>query len=271
MHSSPAVRPLASQTQRCGVTTALLSVPICRVDGRMMASDGLPNMGTAVTRVLVVEDDPATREALQFVLQRVGGFDTTVAETGGAAIAAFARGGFDAILLDLRLPDMSGLDVCRAVRRESRIPIMVMSAQADEVDVVVGLELGADDYMVKPLGTGELVARLRVLTRPVAAEDASIVTVGPLKLDPASRTATVAGEPLRLVGKVFDLALELGRNQGRAMSRQELLRAVWGPDFGGYERTLDVHIHRLRRLLADSPMGAGCVQTVRGVGFRLDA
>ena len=97
-------------------------------------------------------------------------------------------------------------------------------------------------------GTGELVARLRVLTRPVAAEDASIVTVGPLKLDPASRTATVAGEPLRLVGKVFDLALELGRNQGRAMSRQELLRAVWGPDFGGYERTLDVHIHRTRHL-----------------------
>ncbi|MFM2438286.1 MAG: hypothetical protein RLZ55_1105 [Actinomycetota bacterium] len=229
-----------------------------------------PARGPAVTRVLVVEDDPATREALQFVLQRVGGFETSVAATGGEALAAFARDHFDAILLDLRLPDISGLDVCRAVRRESGVPILIMSAMADEVDIVVGLELGADDYMVKPVGTGELVARLRVLTRAQHPEQSPVVTAGSLHLDPLDRSATIAGEPVHLVGKLFDLALELARSPGRAIPRQELLKAVWGTDFDGYERTLDVHVHRLRKLLAESEMGAGCLTTVRGVGFRFD-
>lgn len=224
-----------------------------------------------MTRVLIVEDDAATRDALQFVLQRVGGFDATVAPTGGAALTAIAERGFDAIVLDLRLPDMSGLDVCRDLRRTgSRVPILMMSALADEVDVVVGLELGADDYMVKPISTGELVARLRALTRAQTRDDASAVTAGALRLHPGERTATIDGEPVHLVGKLFDLALELARNPGRAMSRSELIAAVWGSDFDGYERTLDVHVHRLRKVLGETPQAARCLTTVRGIGFRLD-
>jgi two-component system, OmpR family, response regulator RegX3 len=213
-------------------------------------------------RVLIVEDEDAIAEPLAEGLRREG-FDVDRAATGKEALAA---GEADVVLLDLRLPDMDGLDVCRRIREHSAVPIIVVTARGEEADRVVGLELGADDYVVKPFGIRELIARIRAVTRRShgAVVDA-VLRVGELEVDPRSRRARVGGRELDLTPKEFDLLAALARDPGAAVSRRRLLGEVWETSWYGSSKTIDVHVAALRRKLGDSEW----IQTVRGVGFRL--
>jgi DNA-binding response OmpR family regulator len=215
-------------------------------------------------RVLVVEDEEAIAEPLAEGLRREG-FTVTVAGTGAEALAADEA---DVVLLDLRLPDIDGLDVCRELRARSDVPIIVVTARGEEVDRVVGLELGADDYVVKPFGIRELIARIRAVTRRSqgSAVDAPI-NIGELQLDERGRRVTIGGEALDLTPKEFDLLSALARDPGAVVSRRRLLEEVWNTSWYGSTKTIDVHVAALRRKLGD----AALIETVRGVGFRLRA
>jgi DNA-binding response OmpR family regulator len=215
-------------------------------------------------RVLVVEDEEAIAEPLAEGLRREG-FTVTVAGTGAEALAADEA---DVVLLDLRLPDIDGLDVCRELRARSDVPIIVVTARGEEVDRVVGLELGADDYVVKPFGIRELIARIRAVTRRSQgrAVDAPI-NIGELQLDERGRRVTIGGEALDLTPKEFDLLSALARDPGAVVSRRRLLEEVWNTSWYGSTKTIDVHVAALRRKLGD----AALIETVRGVGFRLRA
>jgi two-component system, OmpR family, response regulator RegX3 len=213
-------------------------------------------------RVLIVEDEDAIAEPLAEGLRREG-FDVDRAATGAEALAA---GEADVVLLDLRLPDMDGLDVCRRIREHSAVPIIVVTARGEEADRVVGLELGADDYVVKPFGIRELIARIRAVTRrSQGAVVDGVLRVGELEVDPRSRRARVGGRELDLTPKEFDLLVALARDPGAAVSRRRLLEEVWETSWYGSSKTIDVHVAALRRKLGDSQW----IQTVRGVGFRL--
>jgi two-component system response regulator RegX3 len=215
-------------------------------------------------RVLVVEDEETIAEPLAEGLRREG-FTVTVAGTGAEALAAEDA---DVVLLDLRLPDIDGLDVCRQLRARSDVPIIVVTARGEEVDRVVGLELGADDYVVKPFGTRELIARIRAVTRRSRGRSTDgPIRIGELELDERSRRATIGGEELDLTPKEFDLLVALGRDPGAVVSRQRLLEDVWNTSWYGSTKTIDVHVAALRRKLGD----AGLIETIRGVGFRLRA
>jgi DNA-binding response OmpR family regulator len=213
-------------------------------------------------RVLVVEDEKAIADPLAEGLRREG-FIVTVAGTAAEALAAPES---DVILLDLRLPDGDGLDVCRELRARSDVPIIVVTARGEEVDRVVGLELGADDYVVKPFGIRELIARIRAVTRRAQgrAQDAP-VRIGELELDERGRHASIRGEELDLTAKEFDLLAALARDPGAVVSRQRLLEDVWNTSWYGSTKTIDVHVAALRRKLGDPRL----IETVRGVGFRL--
>jgi DNA-binding response OmpR family regulator len=213
-------------------------------------------------RVLIVEDEGPIAEPLAEGLRREG-FEVEWAATGGAALEA---GEPDVVLLDLRLPDMDGLDVCRTIRARSDVPIIIVTARGDEPDRVVGLELGADDYVVKPFGLRELIARIRAVTRRgrTAAADGS-VQVGELEVDSRARRVRLGGRELDLTPKEFDVLAMLARDPGAVVSRRSLLDEVWETSWYGSTRTIDVHIAALRRKLGD----AGWIETVRGVGFRL--
>jgi two-component system response regulator RegX3 len=215
-------------------------------------------------RVLVVEDEDAIAEPLAEGLRREG-FEVARASTGGEALAA---GETDVILLDLRLPDMDGLDVCRRVRERSAVPIIVVTARGEEADRVVGLELGADDYVVKPFGLRELIARIRAVTRRTydRAPDAPL-RVGALDVDTRARRVHMDGREVELTPKEFDLLAALARDPGAAVSRRRLLEEVWDTSWYGSTKTIDVHVAALRRKLGDP----GLIETVRGVGFRLHA
>lgn len=225
--------------------------------------------------LLVIEDDPAIAEPLVRGLQRAG-FTVTHAPDGATALRAAA---VDLILLDLGLPDIDGTDLCRRLRAQSDVPIIIVSARDDEVDRVVGLELGADDYVVKPFGLRELVARIRAVLRrrgPVAEGPPATVgttegddghhttTVGPLIVDRRTRRVTVAGNIVHLTPKEFDLLAALAEDPGAVCARRELLEDVWEGDWYGSTRTLDAHVAALRR-----KVGASSIETVRGIGFRL--
>ena len=214
-------------------------------------------------RVLVVEDDDAIAVPLAAGLEREG-FGVTRAATGGAALQAE---GVDVVLLDLGLPDMDGFDVCRRLRSRSDIPILVISARGEEVDRVIGLELGADDYLVKPFGFRELVARIRAVTRRTTAspDTARSQTIGELTIDRRTRRVRVSGAALSFTPKEFDLLACLCEHPGTVMTRQQLLDEVWDPHWYGPSRTIDVHVASIRKKLGD----ARWVETVRGVGFRL--
>jgi two-component system, OmpR family, response regulator RegX3 len=216
-------------------------------------------------RVLVVEDEEAIAEPLAEGLRREG-FDVAIARTGGEALAAEAA---DIVLLDLRLPDMDGLDVCRQLRESSDVPIIVVTARGEEVDRVVGLELGADDYVVKPFGLRELIARIRAVARRSERRRATDGThrIGGLEIDERRRGATMEGAPLDLTPKEFDLLLVLARDPGAVVNRRRLLEEVWNTSWSGSTKTIDVHVAALRRKLGDPSL----VETVRGVGFRLRA
>jgi two-component system response regulator RegX3 len=225
--------------------------------------------------VLLVEDEESISAPLADALGREG-FTTEVAATAAAALAAAERVHPDVVLLDLMLPDGSGLDVCRALRASSQVPIIMLTARDDEADRVVGLELGADDYVTKPFSARELVARIRAVLRRVPqpseepSEDAPI-EVGALRVDPASRLATLGGERVELSRKEFDLLRLLVAEAGRVVTRERLLQDVWDTSWFGSTKTLDVHVAGLRKKLGDSAETPRYIHTVRGVGFRFAA
>ena len=215
-------------------------------------------------QVLLVEDDDAIAEPLVKGLAREG-FDVDRVATGEAAVA---HGPVDVVLLDLGLPDLDGYEVCRRLRAASEVPIIVVTARGDEVDRVIGLELGADDYLVKPFGFRELVARIRAVTRRTARRDEvvdEVVVVGDLEVDVRAHRVRVAGDEVSLTPKEFDLLALLASDPGAVRTRDEILESVWDPHWYGPTKTLDVHVASLRRKLGDP----GCIETVRGVGFRL--
>ena len=218
----------------------------------------------ADVRVLIVEDEDAIAEPLAEGLRREG-FDVARAATGADALAAAP---VDVVLLDLRLPDRDGLDVCRELRARSAVPIIVVTARGEEADRVVGLELGADDYVVKPFGLRELIARIRAVTRRThGGHEGAVVRIGDLEVDTRARRASVAGRHVELTQKEFDLLAALARDPGAVLSRRRLLEDVWETSWYGSTKTIDVHVAALRRKLGDPAR----IETVRGVGFRLRA
>ena len=213
-------------------------------------------------KVLLVEDEDSIAEPLAEGLRREG-FTVERAATGAEALAA---GPADVVLLDLRLPDTDGYAVCRGLRERSDVPIIMVTARGEEVDKVIGLELGADDYVVKPFGLRELIARIHAVTRRTQpAPAAGPLHVGALEVDVRARRALLDGAELALTAKEFDLLAALAAEPGAAVTRQQLLRQVWDTDWYGQTKTIDVHVGSLRRKLGDP----GWIETVRGVGFRL--
>ena len=222
-------------------------------------------------RVLLVEDEASIAEPFARALGREG-FDAEVAPTAAAARAAFARRRPSIVLLDLTLPDGDGRDLCRQWRSETGVPIIMLTARGTETDRVVGLELGADDYVVKPFSVAEVAARIRAVLRraqPPAAVAPQPVALGDLRIDPATRSATLRGADLGLARKEFDLLARLARDAGRVVSREDLMSDVWDENWFGSTKTLDVHVGFLRRKLGDDAADPRYLRTVRGVGFML--
>jgi two-component system response regulator RegX3 len=222
--------------------------------------------------VLLVEDEQSIATPFARALTR-GGFRATVARTGAEAMAKMSEIAPDVVLLDLSLPDADGRDVCRRIRADSDVPIIMVTASGTVTDRVVGLELGADDYIVKPFATGEVIARIRaVLRRGRTAPAASApVEIRGLKLDPAARRVWLDGRELELTRKEFDLLARLAADVGHVVARESLMSDVWDMNWFGSTKTLDVHVAWLRRKLGDDPASPRYIQTVRGVGFRLAA
>ena len=225
-----------------------------------------------MTRVLVVEDEESFSDALSYMLRREG-FDAVVAETGPQALAEFDRTGADIVLLDLMLPGIPGTEVCRALRARSSVPIIMLTAKDSEIDKVVGLELGADDYVTKPYSARELVARIRaVLRRHGDGETPAegVLEAGPVRMDVERHTVSVDGRSVALPLKEFDLLEFLLRNAGRVLTRAQLIDRVWGADYVGDTKTLDVHVKRLRAKLEPDPATPKYLLTVRGLGYKLE-
>jgi two-component system, OmpR family, response regulator RegX3 len=220
--------------------------------------------------VLLVEDERSIAEPFANALGR-SGFHTTVAATGTRAIELAATLDPDVVLLDLTLPDLDGRDVCRRIRQASDVPIIMVTASGAVTDRVVGLELGADDYVVKPFAVGEVVARIRAVLRRgrTGGPDGRQLTVDELRIDPGSRRAWLASREIELTRKEFDLLARLARDAGRVVTREALMSDVWDMNWFGSTKTLDVHIAWLRRKLGDEPAAPTYIHTVRGIGFRL--
>ena len=225
--------------------------------------------------VLLVEDEEAITAPLSEALTREG-FDTEVARTAGEALALAGHARPDLVLLDVMLPDGSGFDVCRELRRNSRVPIIMLTARGDETDRIVGLEIGADDYVVKPFSAREVVARIRAVLRRTEGSDRSdgsddAMEIGAVRLDPARRSVTLAGEAVDLSRKEFDLLQLLMANAGAVVPRERIIEEVWDTTWFGQTKTLDVHVSSLRKKLGDDPASPTYVHTARGVGFRFAA
>lgn len=220
-------------------------------------------------RILLVEDEAAYRDPLAFKLGR-DGFDVVAVATGPEALTALTEE-TDLVLLDLMLPGMSGIEVCRAIRARSRVPIIMVTAKDGEIDKVVGLEIGADDYVTKPYSYRELVARMNaVLRRTAPAEqEETVLRVGPLTMDVDRHEVLLRGEPLALPLREFELLEFLLRNAGRVLTRGQIIDRVWGPGYVGDTKTLDVHVKRLRARIEDDPGHPGLIETVRGLGYKL--
>jgi len=222
-----------------------------------------------VTKILVVEDEDSFSDALAFLLQKEG-FETVVADTGPKAIAEFEKSGADLILLDLMLPGLSGTEVCRQIRTRSQVPIIMLTAKDTEVDKVVGLELGADDYVTKPYSSRELIARVRaVLRRQEEPDEVSGVLVGGnVRMDIERHIVSVDNVTISLPLKEFELLEFLMRNSGRVPTRIQLIDRVWGSDYVGDTKTLDVHVKRLRAKIEKDPASPEMIETVRGLGYK---
>ena len=225
-----------------------------------------------MTRVLVVEDEESFSDALSYMLRREG-YEVEVAATGPDALTAFERAGADLVLLDMMLPGLSGTEVCRTLRTRSHVPIIIVTARDAEVDKVVGLELGADDYVTKPFSSRELVARIRaVLRRGAEPEElmASTVEAGPVRMDVERHVVSVDGIQIPMPLKEFDLLELLLRNAGRVLTRGQLIDRVWGADYVGDTKTLDVHVKRLRSKIEPDPANPKYLVTVRGLGYKFE-
>jgi two-component system response regulator RegX3 len=226
-----------------------------------------------MTRVLVVEDEDSISEPLAYMLRKEG-FEVAIADDGPAGLAAFDRDGADLVLLDLMLPGLSGTEVCRELRTRSAVPVIMLTARDSEVDKVVGLELGADDYVTKPFSHRELVARIRAVLRrhggTAPADDGTALEAGPVRMDVDRHLVTVAGEAVQLPLKEFDLLELLLRNVGRVLTRGQLIDRVWGSDYVGDTKTLDVHVKRLRAKIEPDPASPKHLLTVRGLGYKLE-
>jgi two-component system response regulator RegX3 len=225
-----------------------------------------------VTRVLVVEDEESFSDALSYMLRKEG-FEVAVSATGPEALEEFDRGGADLVLLDLMLPGLPGTEVCRQLRTRSSVPVIMLTAKDSEIDKVVGLELGADDYVTKPFSSRELVARIRaVLRRRNEPEEPAAATLeaGPVRMDVERHTVSVDGTTVQLPLKEFELLEMLLRNAGRVLTRMQLIDRIWGADYVGDTKTLDVHVKRLRSKIEPDPAAPRHLITVRGLGYKLE-
>ncbi|MBP6996334.1 MAG: response regulator transcription factor [Phycicoccus sp.] len=225
-----------------------------------------------MTRILVVEDEVSFSDPLSYLLGKEG-YDVEVAETGPDGLAAFEARGADLVLLDLMLPGLSGVDVCRALRQRSNVPVIMLTAKDSEIDKVVGLELGADDYVTKPYSARELLARIKAVLRRLAEPEELLVTTlesGPVRMDVERHVVTADGRSVSLPLKEFELLELLLRNAGRVLTRGQLIDRVWGSDYVGDTKTLDVHIKRLRAKLEPDPSDPRHIITVRGLGYKFD-
>lgn len=227
-----------------------------------------------MTSVLIVEDEESLADPLAFLLRKEG-FEATVVADGPSALAEFERSGADIVLLDLMLPGMSGTDVCKQLRARSSVPVIMVTARDSEIDKVVGLELGADDYVTKPYSARELIARIRAVLRRGAENDDSaladgVLEAGPVRMDVERHVVSVNGSPITLPLKEFDLLEYLMRNSGRVLTRGQLIDRVWGADYVGDTKTLDVHVKRLRSKIESDPANPVHLVTVRGLGYKLE-
>ena len=223
-------------------------------------------------KILVVEDESSLSEPLAYLLGKEG-FDVVVSETGPDALEQFAKVGADLILLDLMLPGLSGTEVCKAIRATSDVPIIMLTAKDTEIDKVVGLELGADDYVTKPYSARELVARIRAVLRrrnDAPSSKESLITVGPVKIDADAHIVYINGVQTSFPLKEFELLEFLVRNAGRVVTRAQIIDRVWGSDYFGDTKTLDVHIKRLRAKIEVDPAEPVLIQTVRGLGYKFE-
>jgi len=226
-----------------------------------------------MTKILIVEDEASFSEALEFLLGKEG-FSVVVADNGADAVRKFDQGGIDLVLLDLMLPEVSGTEVCRQIRAKSRVPIIMLTAKDSEVDKVVGLEIGADDYVTKPYSSRELIARIRAVLRRNSGEgmesETGVMTVSGVRMDVDRHQVSVNGIAVSLPLKEFELLEFLMRNAGRVLTRMQLIDRVWGSDYVGDTKTLDVHIKRLRAKIETDPANPTLIQTVRGLGYKME-
>ena len=226
-----------------------------------------------MTKILIVEDEASFSEALEFLLGKEG-FSVVTAENGAEALRKFDQGAIDLVLLDLMIPEVSGTEVCRQIRAKSRVPIIMLTAKDSEVDKVVGLEIGADDYVTKPYSSRELMARIRAVLRRNSGEsidiEQGVMSVGPVRMDVERHQVFVKGIAVSLPLKEFELLEFLMRNAGRVLTRMQLIDRVWGSDYVGDTKTLDVHIKRLRSKIETDPANPTLIQTVRGLGYKME-
>ena len=225
-----------------------------------------------MTKILVVEDEASFSDALSYVLTKEG-YEVVVADTGDGAIATFDKVGADLVLLDLMLPGLSGTEVCRQLRSRSNVPIIMLTAKDTEVDKVVGLELGADDYVTKPYSKAELIARIKAVLRRQSDLSESIdpvLVAGPVRIDVERHQVNVNNESISLPLKEFELLEFLVRNSGRVLTRAQLIDRVWGSDYFGDTKTLDVHVKRLRAKIEKDPANPVFIQTIRGLGYKFE-
>jgi two-component system response regulator RegX3 len=226
-----------------------------------------------VSKVLIVEDEPAVRDALDYSL-RGEGFEVDAAPDGEAGLRAAQAGDYDVVILDLMLPKMSGTEVCRRLRSESAVPIIMLTAKGAELDRVLGLEIGADDYVTKPFSMAELIGRIRAILRRRQLDRSgatSMLRVGDLELDPIRHEVRIGGEPKRLTPSEFKLLLLLAQDPERVFSRREIMQHLWDSSYVGDQRACDIHISNLRQKIEEDPGNPARVETVRGVGYKLTA
>ncbi|HYY11190.1 MAG TPA: response regulator transcription factor [Kineosporiaceae bacterium] len=225
-----------------------------------------------MTRILVVEDEDSFSDPLSYLLRREG-YDVAVADDGPAALEEFDRNGADLVLLDLMLPGIPGTEVCRQLRARSNVPVIMLTAKDSEIDKVVGLELGADDYVTKPYSSRELVARVRAVLRRGAEPETLVPTTveaGPVRMDVERHVVTVNNRTVAMPLKEFELLEILLRNAGRVLTRMQLIDRVWGSDYVGDTKTLDVHVKRLRSKIEPDPAAPRHLVTVRGLGYKFE-
>lgn len=226
-----------------------------------------------MSRILIVEDEVSFSDPLSYLLKKEG-YDVAVAETGPDGLAEFDKNGADLVLLDLMLPGLSGIDVCRALRQRSSVPVIMLTAKDSEIDKVVGLEIGADDYVTKPYSSRELLARVKAVLRRLAEPEdllPSTLESGPVRMDVERHTVSVQGRSVSLPLKEFELLEILLRNSGRVLTRMQLIDRVWGSDYVGDTKTLDVHVKRLRAKIEPDPANPVHIATVRGLGYKFEA